>query len=116
MIYTIGFVLLILVLMVVYAFNHRDNPRIFLYHNVSDKEVSYKTNMSSAKFERQIAMTQSMLVHSKAQMAVHQANSCTIGANAVCATCGRNISLDSRCFTPPGRPNELYHQQCKPGR
>ena len=66
--------------------------------------------------ERQIAMTQSMLVHSKAQMAVHQANSCTIGANAVCATCGRNISLDSRCFTPPGRPNELYHQQCKPGR
>lgn len=56
MIYTIGFVLLILVLMVVYAFNHRDNPRIFLYHNVSDKEISYKTNMSSAKFERQIAM------------------------------------------------------------
>ena len=66
--------------------------------------------------ERQIAMTQSMMIDSKAQMTMLQANSCTVGVNTVCATCGKVITPDSRCFTPPGRPQEIYHQQCKPGR
>jgi len=42
------------VVAVVHTLKYKDAPRIFLYHNVSDTEVSVKTNISSLKFEQHV--------------------------------------------------------------
>lgn len=54
MVYIFVVLLLILVFFSIKVLRHRNAPRIFLYHNVSDIEPSIKTNISTFKFEQHI--------------------------------------------------------------